>query len=41
MFKDKEILDKLTNVEIKVDSVLHILRAEKIKNASKKAKESK
>lgn len=41
MFKDKEIIDRLASVETKVDSVLTILRAEKIRNASKRVKESK
>lgn len=41
MFKDKEILDRLATIETKTDSVLSILRAEKIKNASKRVKEAR
>lgn len=39
MFKDKEILDRLTLLEIKIDSIVTMLKVEKIKNASKRAKE--
>ena len=41
MFKDKEILQRLAHIEVRVDSIISMLKSEKIKNASKRAKEVK
>lgn len=40
-FKYKEVQETLEGIESKLNTIITILRTEKIKNASKKAKEVK
>ena len=41
MFKDKEILEELKGIRNKLDVLVAMLKAEKIKKASKAVKEDK
>lgn len=36
LFKDKEVLEKLQEIEKKINSLANMIKNEKIKNASKK-----